>query len=52
MKSSQINSNISIEYKNDEEAKQRFVNYLVDLLLEDFMEDPGGDYSNSYESKS
>jgi len=45
----QVISNISIQYKDDEIAKQRFVNHLLDLLLENEIDYLGGADLNSHE---
>lgn len=47
MRKPQVINNISVEYKNDQEAKEKFINYMVDLLLENELSNLGGDDLNT-----
>ena len=36
-------SNVTVEYKGDEEAKERFVNYIINCLLNQSLLNEGGE---------
>ncbi|MCT4621588.1 MAG: hypothetical protein N4A62_19645 [Marinisporobacter sp.] len=48
MRKPQVHNNISIEYKNDKKAKEKFVNYIVDFIMDSKILEKGGEQENTY----
>jgi len=49
MRSPQVINNISVDFKNDEKAKEKFVNYIVNFIIENEFLEEGGAIENHYE---
>jgi len=49
MRSPQVITNISVDFKNDEEAKEKFVDYMMSFIIENEILGEGGVVENQYE---